>query len=160
MPTITITGGKTANPIQPNATSLDQNRRNWQRLVASGVTAYAVLNTLGDLLVYGTAGPTRLPVGTNGQVLTADSTKADGLAWESVSPQLYSGSVSDTAASTTSFVVTIPAQAATTYQVAVTPTNALAAALFYVSAKGLSSFTVTYLTALTGTVTFDWIVTP
>ncbi|HEY6272611.1 MAG TPA: hypothetical protein VIX19_11545 [Terriglobales bacterium] len=40
------------------------------------------LTTLGDLVVYGPTGVTRLPVGTNGQVLTADSTKPDGLGWE------------------------------------------------------------------------------
>ena len=34
----TITPGKTTNPIQPNATSLDQNRRNWQRLSQGGAT--------------------------------------------------------------------------------------------------------------------------
>ena len=40
------------------------------------------LTTLGDLYVYGPSGPTRLPVGTNGQVLTAKSTATDGVDWE------------------------------------------------------------------------------
>jgi hypothetical protein len=55
MPTFT---GQTSNPIQPNATSLDQNRRNWQRLstllnggtIASHVaTAAPITNTGGEI---------------------------------------------------------------------------------------------------------------
>ena len=38
--------------------------------------------TKGDILVDNGTAPVRLPVGTNGQVLTADSTQADGVAWE------------------------------------------------------------------------------
>ena len=40
----------------------------------------AVLTTKGDLLSYSTIA-TRLPVGTNGQVLTADSTQTSGVKW-------------------------------------------------------------------------------
>ncbi len=45
------------------------------------------LTTKGDLLTYGPAGspavnqPVRFPVGTNGKVLTADSTQIDGILW-------------------------------------------------------------------------------
>ena len=39
-----------------------------------------VLTTKGDLVAFDTA-PTRLPVGSNGQVLTADSTAATGMKW-------------------------------------------------------------------------------
>ena len=40
------------------------------------------LTTKGDLLVYGTSGPTRLAVGaTNGHVLTVDSAEATGIKW-------------------------------------------------------------------------------
>jgi len=42
----------------------------------------AALTTKGDLLTYSTQ-PVRLGVGTNGQVLTADSTQADGVKWSS-----------------------------------------------------------------------------
>lgn len=51
-----------------------------------GVTATTLRNALsplttkGDLYVYGTTN-TRLPVGTNGQVLAADSAEASGLKW-------------------------------------------------------------------------------
>ena len=60
-------------------------------LAASDVGALAdPTTTKGDLVVHGTA-TTRLPVGTNGTVLTADSTQTDGVAWKaipSVSPYL------------------------------------------------------------------------
>lgn len=39
------------------------------------------LTTKGDLLVYGADGLQRLPVGTDGQVLTADSTVSAGIKW-------------------------------------------------------------------------------
>lgn len=45
-----------------------------------GVGAASIITTKGDLLVYSTI-PNRLPIGTNGQVLTADSTDEDGLKW-------------------------------------------------------------------------------
>jgi len=41
------------------------------------------LTTKGDLLVYNTVdSETRLPVGTNGQILTADSTATNGVSWQ------------------------------------------------------------------------------
>jgi hypothetical protein len=42
--------------------------------------ASVALTTKGDLLTFDTA-ETRLPVGANGLILTADSTVADGIAW-------------------------------------------------------------------------------
>jgi microcystin-dependent protein len=41
------------------------------------------LTTLGDILIFGPTGNQRLPIGSNGSVLTADSTQTNGLAWES-----------------------------------------------------------------------------
>ena len=43
------------------------------------------LTTKGDLLGYSTQ-PVRVPVGSNGQVLTADSTQADGLSYSTINP--------------------------------------------------------------------------
>lgn len=40
------------------------------------------LTTKGDLPVEGASGVVRLPVGADGQVLTADSTQPDGLSWQ------------------------------------------------------------------------------
>lgn len=72
-----------------------------------------------------------------------------------------SGSVSQVGAATTVFTVTIGAtQANTTYKVNVTPTNLLAAAVFYVTNKTTTTFEVTYISGLTGTVNFDWILAP
>lgn len=71
------------------------------------------------------------------------------------------GSFSGVAAVTTVFTVTIgSAMLNATYKVNVTPTSALSAALFYVTNKTTTSFDVTYLAGLTGTVTFDWAVFP
>lgn len=49
----------------------------WTNIDTSGS---APLTTKGDVYGYDTA-PARIPVGTNGQVLTADSTQALGVAW-------------------------------------------------------------------------------
>lgn len=46
-----------------------------------------VLTTKGDLAVY-SSGPTRLPVGLNGYVLTANSTQPEGVAWATVASVL------------------------------------------------------------------------
>lgn len=74
---------------------------------------------------------------------------------------VYSGSVSVTGTATTSFVVNIGVtQANSTYKVNVTPTSLVAAAVFYVTAKSTTQFTVTYLAGLTGAVAFDWSVIP
>lgn len=43
-----------------------------------------------------------------------------------------------------------------TYKVHVTPTSATAAELFYIDNKTTTTFDVTYLSPLTGTVSFDW----
>lgn len=68
-----------------------------------------------------------------------------------------SGSVSQVGSLTTVFTVTIGStQPNSTYKVNVTPTSALSAALFYVTNKTTTTFDVTYMAGLTGTVTFDW----
>lgn len=71
------------------------------------------------------------------------------------------GSFSGSGTATTSFVVTLPAtQPNNTYKVVVEPTNILSTAVQYISAKTTTTFTVTYLAGLTGTVAFDWVLTP
>lgn len=74
---------------------------------------------------------------------------------------IIANSFSGVGTATTVFTVTIgTTQANATYKVNVTPTSALSAALFYVTNKTTTTFDVTYLAGLTGTVTFDWILTP
>ena len=75
--------------------------------------------------------------------------------------QAISGSFSQVGSATTVFTVTIGVtQANNTYKVGVTPTALLSAAPFYVTNKTTTTFDVTYLTGLTGTVTFDWSLFP
>ena len=50
-------------------------------LDSTAVIAPSTLTTKGDVLVRNSTVPTRLGVGTNGQVLTADSAQATGLSW-------------------------------------------------------------------------------
>ena len=70
----------------------------------------------------------------------------------------YSGSFSATGTATTAFTVTFGGtQPNATYQVLITPTNVLTAAVLYVTSKTTTTFTVTFITGLTGTVAFDWL---
>lgn len=72
-------------------------------------------------------------------------------------PGVISGSFSGVGTATTVFTVTFGGtQPNATYKVNVTPTAALSAALFYVTNKTTTTFDVTYLAGLTGTVTFDY----
>jgi hypothetical protein len=70
------------------------------------------------------------------------------------------GSVSTTGTATTSFVVSMGVTlSGTTYAESITPTSTLAAAPYYITSKTTTTFTVHYVTAITGAVSFDWIVT-
>jgi len=70
------------------------------------------------------------------------------------------GSATATVTAVTTFVVSPGTQANNTYQVAITPSNALSAALYYVTNKTTTSFDVVFADPLTGTVAFDWILKP
>ena len=68
------------------------------------------------------------------------------------------GTVSVGATAQTAFTVTFGGtQPNSTYFVGITALNALTAAQNYVMTKTATTFTVTYLTGLTGTVAFDWV---
>lgn len=89
---------------------------------------------------------------------TLSSTTAGVMSWSQ--PDI-AGSFSGVGTATTVFTVTIGStQPNSTYKVQCTPTSALSAALFYVTNKTTTTFDVTYLAGLTGTVTFDWLVSP
>lgn len=79
----------------------------------------------------------------------------DGTKWDVLSS--LSGSFSQTASATTTFMVNIgTTMSNTTYKVNITPTSALSASMFYVTNKTTTTFDVMYLMGLTGTVTFDF----
>lgn len=86
---------------------------------------------------------------------TTQPMRYDGTAWRSSAP--ITGSFSGAGTATTVFTVTFGGtQPNSTYKVNVTPTASLSAAVFYVTNKTTTTFDVTYLAGLTGTVTFDW----
>lgn len=90
------------------------------------------------------------------QAVGDNSTKAATTAYADRAAPI-SGSFSGVGTATTVFTVTIgTTQANNTYKVQVTPTSVLSAALFYVTNKTTTTFDVTYMAGLTGTVTFDW----
>lgn len=87
--------------------------------------------------------------------------QSNGTSWIITVSRSYAGSISQSGTATTVFTVTIGTTlASNTYKVAVTPTSSLSAAFYYVTNKTTTTFDVTYLTGLTGTVTFDWILVP
>lgn len=56
----------------------------WAAVSASTFDGIAPTTTKGDIIVYDGGTNTRLPVGTNGQVLKADSTDAEGMVWSTL----------------------------------------------------------------------------
>lgn len=110
---------------------------------------------------------------TNLIAITTPTTLVDGYFWNdgtNLSTKLNgstqvilkgaSGTYTNSATAATSFTVTLPnTQPNTTYQVITVPQNTLTADLMYVSSKTTTTFVVTFLAALTGTVSFDWIIT-
>jgi len=123
----------------------------------------------GGLGITTTPSNGQIPIGNGTTYTAATLTAGSGISITNGSGSItvtntklyYNGSFSQVGAATTTFTVTIgTTQANTTYNVQVTPTDALAAALFYVTNKTTTTFDVVYLTGLTGTVNFDWIVTP
>jgi hypothetical protein len=135
---------------------------------SSGLTLNTTLNLRTNTAAAGTApiyfnttSPVLLTTPVNGAMeydntdlfITANSTRQTILKGRS-------GNFSTTATASTAFVVTFGGtQPNSTYEVAITPTNLLSCALLYISAKTTTTFTVTYLSGLTGTVAFDWILT-
>jgi hypothetical protein len=82
------------------------NGTSWVDITADSI-AKGLIDAKGDLIV-GTADntPARLAVGTNGQVLTADSTASTGLAWATPTPGA-AGSLVKIAAASPSSVSTV-----------------------------------------------------
>lgn len=78
-----ITPGKTSNGIDRGAVSGDRSRRNWQRLLSGALNQVANWATgKGQILVSESASSyAALPAGTNGYVLTAESSQPLGVEW-------------------------------------------------------------------------------
>lgn len=154
----------------PSATVTGSNSPLW---IVSGVSRFGTAGTsLGSFTLEGnTSGVVtvqpqaaagtynfNLPTtaGTSGQFLTSGGGSSSPMTW-TTSATVKSGSFSGVGTATTTFTVTFGGtQADANYQVNVTPTAALSAALFYVTNKTTTTFDVVYLAGLTGTVTFDW----
>lgn len=85
----------------------------------------------------------------------------DGSGNLSFSNLIYSGSFSQAVTAVSSFTVTIGSTLAnSTYKVNVTGSNILSSVAYYVDTKTTTQFTVHSISALTGTVAFDWILAP
>lgn len=90
----------------------------------------------------------------DGKVFTSD---VNGVgSWQTLSKIAATGQISQALVAATTITVTISTQPSNAYQVSITPTNALSAALFYVTNKTTTSFDVMYLAGITGTVAFDY----
>lgn len=73
---------------------------------------------------------------------------------------LKSGSVSQAVTSATSVVVTFGGtQTDANYHIVITPTSDIGETAHKVTSKTTTTFTVTYASAITGTLSFDWILT-
>lgn len=75
-------------------------------------------------------------------------------------PATIGGTYNQQITATSTVTVSIPAQTDNLYKVGVTPGNSTSAANYYISNKTLSSFDVVYLSPVSGTLIFDWIVNP
>jgi len=112
---------------------------------ANAAIPASTLTTKGDLLSRTTATLQRLPIGSNGQVLTADSTATLGLNWTTLTNEVPSqtgngGKYLKTDGSTASWAnvdITISTATGTTYTPAVTDVNKL------VQLNNASAITVT-----------------
>lgn len=107
--TQTITGAKTftVSPNFPAAASGILTTDLSGQVSSSSFTDISPLTTKGDILAYDT-GATRLAVGSDGQVLVADSSSSEGISWDFPNPRWrkYTYTFSDFSSASTSFSVT------------------------------------------------------
>lgn len=88
----------------------------------------------------------------------------DGTTWQNIafsSSLSIHGNSTTTGTATTAVTVTIGStMSGTSYYVDISPQDLLTAVNWYVSSKTTTQFTITFVTALTGSINFDWSVTP
>jgi len=127
--------GGTTGQVLSKTTNADMDFT-WVTTDDTNAIQNAIVDAKGDLIAATAADtPARLAVGTNGQVLTADSTAATGLKWAAVSG---GGKVLQVVQGTTSTSVTnsTTTYSDTTLTATITPTSATSKVLVLVSQNG------------------------
>jgi hypothetical protein len=108
--TQTITGNKTFSiaPTFSSVTSAVLTTNVSGTVTGSSFNALDPLTTKGDLTVHDGTNTTRLPVGSNDQILVADSSDAEGIVWENPNPRWrkFTYPYTSFATAATSFAVT------------------------------------------------------
>jgi hypothetical protein len=133
---VDLKGGTTGQVLaKASGTDLDFS---WVAQDDSNAIQNAIVDAKGDLIGATAADtPARLAVGTNGQVLTADSTAATGLKWAAASSGKVAQVVTATTATETSTTSTTYGDV-TGLSVSITPTSATSRILVTVTAPCLS----------------------
>ena len=94
-----------------------------------------------------------------GQVWTATNTSGAGN-WATPITVIH-GNSTTTGTATTAVTVTIGSTMANTnYYVGISPQDLLTAVNYYISAKTTTTFTVTFVSGITGSINFDWNINP
>jgi hypothetical protein len=129
--------GGTTGQVLAKATNTDMDF-SWVAQDDSNAIQNAIVDAKGDIIAASANDtPARLAVGTNGQVLTADSSTATGLKWAAAAGggkvlQVISATTSTTTSNTTS------TYADTTLTATITPTLSTSKILVLLSQNGLS----------------------
>jgi hypothetical protein len=111
----------------------------WVAQDDSNAIQNAIVDAKGDLIAATAADtPARLAVGTNGQILTADSTAATGIKWAAAPTgkilQVVSATKTDTFTTTSTSFVDV-----TGYSASITPTSATSTILVLYNLSGMST---------------------
>lgn len=124
------------------------------QLGGTGFTSY----TIGDILyASGTGSLTKVGIGASGSILTSSGSSPQ---WSSNILPIH-GNSTTTGSATTSVTVTIGSTMANTnYYVNISPQDLATAVNWYVSAKSTTTFTITFISGITGSINFDWTVIP
>lgn len=136
----------------------------WQEIGLGIGLAYSSTNIVVDTATAATHTYTARYATINGsptfvtQTSSDNSTKAATTAFVKSVVSLH-GNSTTTGTATTVVTVTIGSTLANnTYAVAITPRDLLTAVNYYISAKTTTTFDVTFVTALTGSINFDYII--